>query len=115
MVRFVAAANGRDREALDALIARDGRFLWFTIDDRDRRRRVGFYERGRLIRYLAGRRGGETFRLLSFVSSGRDGAHGHFEYRLARASPSVRVRYEGKGAMTCSTPHRIAVWSMGNA
>jgi len=63
---------------------------------------------------LAGRRGSANFRLLSFAFNGRGGTFGHFEYRLAVTSPSVRVLYGGKGAVTCSTPHRIAVWSMGN-
>lgn len=114
VARFVAASNSRERQALDVLIARDGLFQWFTIDDRDPRRSVGFYKRGLLLRYLAGRRGGANFRLLSFAFNGRGGTFGHFEYRLAVTSPSVRVLYRGKGAVTCSTPHRIAVWSMGN-
>ena len=115
VVRFIAASNSRKRQALDVLIARDGLFQWFTIDDRDPRRSAGFYERGLLLRYLTGRRGGASFRLLSFKSNGRGGAFGHFEYRLAVTSPSVRVRYRGKGAVICSTPPRIMVWSMGNA
>jgi hypothetical protein len=49
VVRFVAAGNSRERQALDALIAREGLFQWFTIDDRDRRRSVGFYKRGPLL------------------------------------------------------------------
>jgi hypothetical protein len=66
------------------------------------------------VRYLAAPRGGASFRLLSFTFNGRGGAHGHFEYRLVVTSPSVRVRYDGKGAVTCGTPPRIAVWSMGD-
>jgi len=114
VVRFAAASNSRERRALDHLIARDGLFLWFTIDDRDPRRSAGFYERGPLLRYLAGRRGGAKFRLLSFAFNGRGDFHGHFDYRLAVTSRSVRLVYRGKGAVTCTTPHRIAVWSMGN-
>lgn len=115
VLRFVAASNSRERRALDALVARDSVFQWFTIEDRDPRRSAGFYERGLLLRYLAGRRGGANFRLLSFAFNGRGGVYGHFEYRLAVTSPSVRVVYEGKGAVTCNTPNpRITVWSMGN-
>jgi hypothetical protein len=114
-MRFVAAANGRERPALDNLIARDGLFQWFTIDDRNPLRSVGHYERRPLVRYLAGRRDGATFKLLSFAFNGRGGPYGHFGYRLAVTSPRTRLLYDGKGAVTCDTPHRIVVWSMGNA
>jgi hypothetical protein len=65
------------------------------------------------LRYLAGRRGGASFRLRSFGFNGRGGAYGDFEFRLAVTYRSLRVVYDGKGAVTCTTPHRIAVWSMG--
>jgi hypothetical protein len=115
VMRFVASANGRERLALVDLIADDGLFQWFTIDDRNPRRSVGFYRRRPLLRYLSGRRDGANYRLLSFVFNGRGAAYGHFEYRLAVALPRARLLYNGKGAVTCQTPHRIAVWSMGNA
>jgi hypothetical protein len=113
VVRFIAASNSRDTTKLDALVARDDLFRWFTIEDRERRRHVGIYRRGLLVRYLARHRRGETFRLVSFRFNG-SGGYGHFEYRLAVTRPSVRVLYDGKGAVTCTAPHRVAVWSMGN-
>lgn len=115
VLRFIAAANGRERAALDKLIAGNGLFQWFTIDDRNPRRSVGFYERRLLVRYLAGARGGANYRLLSFVFNGRGAAYGQFVYGVAVSSPRARLLYHGKGAVTCETSRRIAVWSMGNA
>jgi hypothetical protein len=115
VMRFVAAANGRERSILHNLVAGDSLFQWFTIDDRNSRRSVGFFERRLLLLYLAGRRDGATFKLLSFSFNGRGGAYGHFGYRLAVSSRASRLLYDGKGAVTCEVPPRIAVWSMGNA
>lgn len=108
---FLAAWNTGDVARLDALVARDDVFRWFSAT-RAEALFVAF-SRDALLRYAARRhRAGERLTLLELTVSG------DFVYDLGRTAPDFAggapVRYSGKGAVDCATgAPAISVWSMG--
>jgi hypothetical protein len=109
---FLDAWNTGDSARLDALVAPDGVFHWFSAA----RRQTIFvtYSRTRLLAYAGRRhRAGEQMGLTRL-----DVAPGGFTYDVVRRARDVRrgapVHYTGKGALDCGTGEpALIVWSMG--
>jgi hypothetical protein len=108
---FLAAANRRDRAALDRSISENGRFSAFSVHDPRRRLAFGTRDHARLVAFLTAKP--QTFAMYDFAFNGVNGEYANFEFRLWRSVDGFRHRaYEGKGAVVCATG-RLGLWAMG--
>jgi hypothetical protein len=115
VTQHISAFNAGDRAKLDRLWERD-RFQWYSTLAPGERSNDEAKRRSTLMRYFAGRHARhERLRLRSFRFNSNSNAYGHFEYRLWRSADELAAPQAvvGKGAATCGSTGRIAVWSMG--
>ena len=115
VTQHIAAFNAGDRAKLERLWERD-RFQWYSTQAPGERFSEEAKRRSTLMRYFADRHTQhERLRLRSFRFNGNSNSYGHFEYRLWRSADELATPQAvlGKGAATCGTAGRIAVWSMG--
>lgn len=109
-----AGASGR----LESMIARTGRFQWYSTDAPGRRIDPEARDRSSLLAYFATRHDdGEQLELRRFRFNGTTNGYGNFEFDLVRRADDLPpTPYVGKGALDCqSQPPTVAVWSMAHA
>jgi hypothetical protein len=108
---FLGAANRGDRVALERLIAKNGRFKSFSVDDPRPLLAFGTDDQANLVAYLSSKR--QTLTMYDFAFTGVTGEYANFGFRLWRSVDGFRHRaYEGKAAMVCATG-RLGLLAMG--
>ena len=116
VVRFVAAFNARNIDALDRVFAPQASFNWFSTGAPGRRLGAAAHDRSTLMAYFRSRhRQGEKLRLVRFRGGGNANGYSHFQFLLERRARTLRPTvYEGKGAVICAASgDTISVWSVG--
>lgn len=115
VTQHLAAFNRGDRAKLDRLWERD-RFGWYSTLAPGARSGEAAKRRSTLLRYFAARHAHhERLRLRTLTINQPSNGYGNFEYRLWRSADELpaAVAVVGKGAATCGSSGRLAVWSMG--
>ncbi len=113
---FVSAFNSGKQGALDATIAREPKFEWYSVSSPQGSQRMDDESRDRatLLEYFSQRHElHERLSPTSFSSKYESRRNiANFEFRIRRAADDVKVEERrGKGAYDCET-RSIMVWSM---
>lgn len=108
--RFLGADHADAEAVVDAYIAPESAFQWFSTRERIA---PDALDRSSLSGYLSDRHRRQVQQdLEDFTFNGVDGGHGNFGFTLRESSPDAVLHYPGKGAVDCVSG-KLMVWSEG--